>query len=203
LIYEGELLSANNSDKKAANKNKHAIRKQLHIQLKQLWETERILKRITRDMVIGKSYSTENPIRPYEGLNHIAKQFEKSGHGFVPLVGVGYPNVGVPDVSSICSLDILFLRHEPPGAIVHGGDIDNRLKILFDGLRVPHDGSEIPVPPEHDEQPMYCLLRDDSLISDVKVTTDLLLRPTPSPSDVLLVIEVSMRRSDLISPGTL
>jgi hypothetical protein len=36
----------------------------------------------------------------------------------------------------ICRLAITFLRREDPGAVVHGGDIDNRLNTLLDALRM-------------------------------------------------------------------
>src|SRR5690349_1350591 len=42
-------------------------------------------------------------------------------------------------------LEILLLKPEPPGRIIRqGGDIDNRLKNLFDALTVPVDPSNIP-----------------------------------------------------------
>jgi hypothetical protein len=34
-------------------------------------------------------------------------------------------------------LNILFLRADIPGKVVQSGDIDNRLKTLFDALRMP------------------------------------------------------------------
>src|SRR6266480_3708288 len=43
----------------------------------------------------------------------------------------------------IAELDILLLRNEVPGRIIiGGGDIDNRLKTLFDALRCPHSVEE-------------------------------------------------------------
>lgn len=51
------------------------------------------------------------------------------------------------------------------------GDIDNRLKTLFDALRLPNQTNELvgydnPAP---DENPFFCLLEDDSLITHVSV----------------------------------
>jgi hypothetical protein len=43
-----------------------------------------------------------------------------------------------------CALDILFLRRDNPGNLIaSGGDIDNRLKVLFDGLRMPEPMSDL------------------------------------------------------------
>ena len=59
-------------------------------------------------------------------INHIVC----NGNRFVPLVS----KAG----GFTCSLDILFLRRDDPeGPIESGGDIDNRLKVLLDGLRMP------------------------------------------------------------------
>jgi len=78
----------------------------------------------------------------------------------------------------VCRLDILFLRRSPPGEIVkHGGDLDNRLKTLFDALRVP-DSIGDNWQPEGSETPLFfCLLKDDALITEVNVSTDMLLEP--------------------------
>jgi hypothetical protein len=98
-------------------------------------------------------------------------------------------------------LDILFLRRANPGDIVgHGGDVDNRIKTLFDALRVPSNGGEIPgdARPEPSEDPFFCLLEDDALITDIRVTTDRLLRPlsvSESETDVFLVIHVNVKAS--------
>ena len=108
------------------------------------------------------------------------------GFTFVPLVS--------PDLHLICELDIFMLRPEPPGAIVtQGGDIDNRLKTLFDALRCPHDVGELPKGafPDVTEQPFYCLLEDDLLITAVSVQTDRLLVPPSSTAEVHLDIRVT------------
>jgi len=94
-----------------------------------------------------------------------------------------------------CALDILFLRREGPGSLIRsGGDIDNRLKVLFDALRMPQTCDEVcgdsPTP---DEDPFFCLLEDDKLISKVAVETNWLLTPLADNehiNDVHLVIRV-------------
>jgi hypothetical protein len=106
---------------------------------------------------------------------------------FVPLIG--------ERLATSCSLDILFLRRDAPGGLVkHGGDLDNRIKVLFDALRMPQNRGELPTSaPETDEDPFYCLLEDDRFINGVTITTDKLLTPLEPNSeerihDVLLVI---------------
>jgi hypothetical protein len=92
-------------------------------------------------------------------------------------------------------LEILFLRPGQPGTIISaGGDIDNRLKTLFDGLRRPLNTGEIPNgdQPRPEEIPFYCVLSDDALITRVDVQTDQLLQPT-QPDEVVLIIHVIVR----------
>jgi hypothetical protein len=79
------------------------------------------------------------------------------------------------------------LRPEAPGqTVISGGDIDNRLKTLFDALRMPLPG-EIHELPGEGREPFFCLLQDDSLVNNISITTDLLLGPT-NPNEVQLVI---------------
>jgi hypothetical protein len=91
-----------------------------------------------------------------------------------------------------CELDILFLRNDAPGSVVRsGGDLDNRIKTLFDGLRMPSE-SEAKVGKAANDT-CLCLLEDDSLISTFAVRTDRLLTdPERSEHRVLLVIEVEL-----------
>lgn len=97
----------------------------------------------------------------------------------------------------ICELDILFLRREPPGAVVnHGGDIDNRIKILFDALRIPQSEKELPA---NEDIPggtiLFCLMEDDGLITRVNIESERLLGAiTPeSKANVKLVVRATVK----------
>ena len=97
-------------------------------------------------------------------------------------------------------LEVLFLRPGPPGRIIGiGGDIDNRLKTLFDGLRRPLAEEEIPAnyQPAAGETPFYCVLSDDALITRVDVGTDQVLQPAQR-DEVLLIVHVIVRSSQTI-----
>jgi hypothetical protein len=85
------------------------------------------------------------------------------------------------DLALSCAIEILFLRPEPPGGIVRGGDVDNRIKTLFDGLKMPREAQDLGpyLNPGADEDPFYCLVEDDQLITSVSVETDTLLEPKP------------------------
>lgn len=108
---------------------------------------------------------------------------------FLPLVR--------SDMNLIARLDITFLRPEEPCCLItKGGDIDNRLKTLFDALRIPSEANELPsrLIPEDDETPIfYCLLESDSLITSVSVVTDRLLVHTQASDEVLLLIHTIVR----------
>ena len=92
------------------------------------------------------------------------------------------------------------LRPELPGGIVtSGGDIDNRLKTLFDALRVPGVPQEIALSTRQSStrEPNFTLLEDDALITRVNIETDRLLA-APDPSQVRLIIRVNVRASQVI-----
>ena len=102
------------------------------------------------------------------------------------------------NLSLLCALDILFLRPDTPGKVLSSGDIDNRLKTIFDALRMPSGLDELGgyERPGTDEQPFFCLLEDDKQISKVAVETDMLLEPigeTLNINDARLVITVKLK----------
>jgi Holliday junction resolvase RusA-like endonuclease len=188
LVYDGPLPSGDSQGKVAA---KHHIRKQFHPQLEQLWKTTPFL------INMSQYHPTENNPKQLTYLDKLSNDFtRKCGsqeYRFAPLV--------CKQFALACSLDVLFLRRDSPGQtlIKSGGDIDNRLKTLFDAMTVPSDGSQLPATEtEPQENPFFCLLQDDALITQIKVNTDLLLTPLKSgehPNDVLLVINITLRKT--------
>jgi hypothetical protein len=91
-------------------------------------------------------------------------------------------------------LDVLMLRPQTPGGLfAGGGDIDNRLKTLFDAMSVPQQ-DQVPVgwTPSAEQDPLYCLLDDDKWISRVSVRTDRLLAPKDR-NHVRLTIHVKIQ----------
>ncbi len=151
LIYRGSLPAAGQGGGKTRTKEKHEIRKVFHKQLASLWNTQPFLK--------------EHPKKGFSG------RYERCGYRFLPLISQWF--------SVSCALDILFLRRDGPGSIIHsGGDIDNRIKVLFDALRIPQTCDEVcGDSPTQEEDPFFCLLEDDKLISKVQVETNWLLTP--------------------------
>lgn len=133
-----------------------------------------------------------------EPLNSLAKCFgdapvEHYPHAPRSIDGVVFVPIIYEALRLIAKIDILFLRPEDPGSVVtQGGDLDNRVKTLFDGLRVPKPG-EFPAP-ANERHRVWCVLEDDALITEFSVQTDRLLNPNGS-DEVLLVITVTVGAS--------
>lgn len=154
---------------------KQAIRRVLHPQLAELWRHEPLESIGPSGRHLWESGAAPTLLFPVGGFN------------FIPVVS--------ERINLICYLDILFLRREKPGAVVtSGGDIDNRLKTLFDSLRIPKNMSELPPgdTPQAGEDPFFCVLEDDALITRVNVTTDRLLEPGQG-SRVFLILHVTIK----------
>ena len=214
LLYSGKVLGASRTNSRP--ELKHEIRKVFHPQLRRLWITHNeLLLRLQRGafetarqrlLAMPNSARRNEAHRDYlngphndrnvyipEGIKVLGAEWQRCGYEFIPLVSRKY--------SLRCSLDILFLRPEEPGFLIESGDLDNRVKTVFDALRMPSTLSETAgVGPTEDEKPFYCLLEDDKLISEVRVTTDqLLLLPHErelKPNDAFLVITVKTKLAE-------
>ncbi len=222
LIYKGPLPPERWEDERAGRpagraKDKHDLRKYFHPQLRELWQKDPALRRQAESWFLiyttprnqvdfpGPGVRQIVPVMPnYPGakrfIDHIADDHVRfDGKRFIPLISKagGFS----------CALDILFLRRDSPGNLIaNGGDIDNRIKVLLDGLRMPSDVKELggyeidPV----EENPFYCLLEDDRLISKISVTTDRLIVPQNTEEEVHnveLVIHVTMVNPELVFAG--
>jgi hypothetical protein len=184
LIYKGRLPAEGRGGGASRIPEKHEIRLAIHEQLRALWREHPGLQ------------GWEKPANPasQEGRTYadiMADNYRRGDVRFLPLVN--------SKAGLACALDILFLRRDPPGSpIITGGDIDNRLKVLLDGLKMPKDGSQLPAKwqPEPTQNPLYCLMEDDSLITEIKVTSDRLLVPAEEDehrNNVELVIHVTTK----------
>jgi hypothetical protein len=185
LTYQGPLFADRGANEVPQGRliHKHSIRRHFHEQLQELWNVDSRLKGhvrkriVTYDAPTGVTTSTSD-------LDELEKLHEIGGIKWVPLVTDRW--------GAVCSLDILFLRHEPKGGIIQSGDLDNRINTLFDALRMP-EKKEIPdnLVLQNEPSPFFCLLSNDKLITEFRVTADRLLVPNTKPdADVHLVIRV-------------
>jgi len=191
LTFDGRLPS--NGDRQ----DKWDIRKLLVPQLEELWGTNHVLQETLRNRLVpttgGYLIATL-----HHSLDAHAKplQLPKGDPGIdtCAVIQVG-PRAFLPLVRNTlgltCTLDILFLRKEEPGNIVNRGDLDNRLKTLFDALSIP-DAQQI-VPDTTIADPIYCLMENDRLITGVNIETrQLLNRPNSHANEVRLIIDVTV-----------
>ena len=170
LTYRG-VLKGNGS-----RNDKHEIRRKIHPQLVELWKLYPL--KDMHDHLPGGQYAPSD--------SPFARKVGK--FVFRPLIN--------PEYDLRAELDITFLRPEPPGSIVlNSGDIDNRIKTLFDALRMPQNESELPkdITPDEKENPFHVLLQDDGLITRISVKTDRLLESDIEELEVLLLINVKTK----------
>lgn len=178
--YQGPLKAAraNMDQERARAADKHQIRRRIHRQLKRLWAEHPSLRE-------HGAFPTgeRGQKRPY--LEWARDNWRIGKFNFIPLV--------TKRESLYCKLEILMLRFGQPGRTL--GDIDNRLKTLFDALQKPQRIDEIgPANPKAGEDPFFVLMENDEDITHVSVETDRLLRPlTANDNDVHLIITVSVR----------
>jgi hypothetical protein len=198
LVYSGSLRASANNKKP---RDVAAVRDHFHPQLVRLWETHNALKVLAQEgaRAVGGDVSMltfdENGPRKLS-----PREICKQGHpGYVDCI----PPLTVGDATYLplvreslhlsCELDILFLRQQDPGALVtQGGDIDGRIKLLLDALRMPSKGEQDVAPPLRHET-VFCLMQEDHLVSRLNVDTDRLLFPSTDKEDEAhLVIKVSL-----------
>jgi hypothetical protein len=185
LVYRGPLHAASQDNTRTTEK--HEIRRYLHRQLKTLWREHPALSNWVKPIPI-------NEVPSWQGRSHadvVSDDYQIGNARFLPLINSRH--------GLACALDIIFLRRDVPGsAIINGGDIDNRLKVLLDALKVPKNSGKIPRTwsPSEDEKPLYCLMEDDSQITEIKVLSDRLLLPLEDDerkNDVVLIIHVTTK----------
>lgn len=170
LHYRGPLR-ANGSPQ-----HKHELRRHFHLQLKRLWSQEPLseLPDLLKPRPRKDEYSLLRPL---------------AGFVFVPLVAA--------EMNVIAEINVVLLRPEAPGGLLtQGGDIDNRLKTLFDALSMPQQANSLPrdVNPEENECPFFfCLLENDNLVTSVAVRTEQLLEPDADTTIVDAAIYVRTR----------
>jgi len=165
LVYRGELLAENDSNKRT--KLKQFIRRKLHNQL-----TE----------VIKKPYFT------LAGGSDFFQSVKIGRFNFQALIckNPTFPRRG-------CDLEIRMLSRDPFNAVYQSGDLDNRLKIVFDALGLPNENQIEKDEPQEGEDPFWVLLSNDKLITDLHIVQDTLHSPDMSANYVELTITIKIK----------
>jgi hypothetical protein len=162
LFYRGSL-KVNGSPR-----DKHELRKYFHPQIKQIWNQQ-----------------------PFLNFQGFYKSSSEPGHTIARKIGdFNFVPLVCQALYLVAKLQITLLRPETPGAIItHGGDIDNRLKTLLDSLKIPSEPTALPnnCKPGDNEDPFYCLLEDDNLVTELSVTTAQLFVPMDKNEVIVLL----------------
>jgi hypothetical protein len=168
LLYEGEIRSRQNINVG----DLHKIRMALHPQIKALWNYKPLSDHIKH----LRETCPEGDIAILERANDVL---------FAPLI--------TQNNNMACEIDVTLLRQQAPGQLLgDGGDLDNRIKTLFDALRKPstQEAQQAKITSLPNDEPIHCLLQDDALVLKVSVETDRLLRPASNPYDLVAIIQV-------------
>jgi hypothetical protein len=175
LKYVGsELKSSGN--KQPRTEEKQLLRAHWHSQLQQIWDASNVLQFIDRSELrepVSKhdvwDVGDEKVVAdmPLKGFMYRRKLHDS---WFVPLI--------TPRMEAHCRLAIRLGRPTKPGKLIYeGGDLDGRLKTLFDSLAAPKNEDQ--VERRDCSLPEYlCLLGDDSLITDLSIESYQLLGET-------------------------
>jgi hypothetical protein len=187
LTYSGVLLASSKTKTRAAHKQE--LRKHFHRQLKTKWDASGL----DLDWYGGRDGKRKH----HNLLDGLASEFARLGFNFVPFV------TREADVN--CSIDLLMLRPNSERAIFLMGDIDGRLKTIFDALKMPQQKSDLGGydDPDEDEKPFFVLLEDDSLVTRVAVETDYMLEPvrdSDNANDVRLILTIKIGSRGRVGP---
>jgi len=169
LTYDGPLLT------KEGKAGKQKVREHFHPQLQELWGYEPLKN--------GADMITEHGWDP-GGLSILTT---REGQVYAPLAS--------KKLKVSAELDVLLLRGGPAGGVIVGqGDIDNRLKVLFDALSVPPPQQGVPCTDGlgTPQAPLHTLVEDDDMITRVNVVTARWLGSHP-PNEVRVIIHADVR----------
>ena len=178
LVYQGNLFSSGN--KKPNSPHKQRIRRYFHRQLERLWKQHPALRSLSswdQGPLVENRLSRRLTVNPDLGtpfLNRLAEEQKIGDKRIVPLV--------TESMHLNCSLDVLLLRRTKPHQLYSEGDLDGKIKTLLDALKKPGPNDN----KDGDEDPLYCLMEDDKLLTELKLVGDLLL---PAEDQLITVPE--------------
>ncbi|TGP53033.1 hypothetical protein EN873_17530 [bacterium M00.F.Ca.ET.230.01.1.1] len=145
------------------------FRAQMHHQLVRLWKTNPLSE---HTKWLSKPYNDNT----WEGV----ATFERHGLDFVVVAS--------QRVSLSIKMDVHF--YEPAGELSVASDVadvDNRVKVLFDLLRLPDNPKHVP----QGLVPHYCLMEDDRLVWELTVKRHRLLR-TVETAEYMTRLDISV-----------
>ncbi len=177
LTYDGPLHVGGKAPAK------QVVREAFHPQLVDLWTFEPLIH--SRFLLDPRGVANpEDRYRLEPGLSVLTTV---GAQVYAPLVS--------KKLKLNAELDVLLLRAGPAGGVLTGqGDIDNRLKVLFDALSVPTLQQALPCAEGlgTEAKPLHTLLEDDDMVTRVSVDTARLLGDYPA-GHVRAIVRVDVR----------
>ncbi len=213
LIYDGPLPAPTSHNGRCDDK--HRIRTAFHKQLAELWSEREPLQRAwnfyrkfgpeaLKEEVHPYTMNTDQKLPPWmqeaQRFTRVMQaDYLRKAHGILiemPRGPFKFVPLATKAFDLVCELDILFLRAEPPGRLFtnNAGDLDNRIKVLLDALRVPAPNELPPTAAPSDSQtPFFCLMEDDKLVTAIRLESERLLDEPEESNRVHLVVHVTMK----------
>jgi hypothetical protein len=137
LKYRGDrLTSAGNSSSRRTEKQE--LRYEFHRQIRRVWENHNVLRAVIRSDLQqlirnGDDWDVQRPIRSgTTDLDGFMFRRRLRDLWFIPMITM--------PMEAHCHLALRIGRPMKPGRLIfEGGDLDGRLKTLFDALAMPKD----------------------------------------------------------------
>ena len=140
------------------------LRKAFHPQLKRFWLAHQHLNSVKTHCFLKDSQERGHELQLLS--EQFADFFTVDSTHFVPLA--------IQKLHLVCEIDVLLLVSPNSAHLLARSDIDNRMKTLLDGLRMPQQKSELlnDLSAGSVQDPYYVLVEDDSQVSKLSVEYD-------------------------------
>ena len=179
LVYKHEIPSGQTRGRLVI---KQELRRAFNVYLRNVWRREKVLQDF-----MGKGL----PVVPYP-VKRSAPDDEKNPFYRAELAGFSW----IPLVTRRNRLKVdlqVELLGDTPRVLKPTGDLDNRLKVVLDGLRMVRQPGEVEKNDHGKGDDLFVLLEDDSLISNLEVVTKV---SEGSPVEHRVTIDVKIRVGD-------
>jgi hypothetical protein len=179
LVYPDVIPSA---QKRGTLRIKHQMRRAFGVYLRKVWRHEKLLA----DFLVNGL-----PTVPYP-QKRSAPDDDKQPFYRSQLAGYSW----IPLVSSRNRLKVdlnIEILSPSPGFLKANGDLDNRLKVVLDSLRMVRQNTEIDSADAGRGEDLFVLLEDDSLIHSMEVTA---VQSLGSPEEHRVTVDVKVVPSE-------
>jgi hypothetical protein len=182
LLYRGPLRATQRDPQPGSNaptrhwQLKHKMRLAFSRQLRAIW----------RDTPFLAQNQKPDGSKAYH-IERLAANNQVPPWKFVPLV--------THELQLLCGIDVVLLRLDHPGGPIWSGDVDNRLKTIVDALKMPgaSDGYVQISEGLETDNPLFCLLEDDKLLSSAAVETAKLLDAPDEADQAYANVSITVR----------